>query len=358
MATIDVSGLTLNPKEKQAFSEFVYQLISTKPELKSVHNLVQGITMKEQIVLISQLGMTGLIADDCDRNFSGAGVVLSEKYWEPKGIEDTLEICQKTINGLFKAYYDKITSYKQNYDATGSDEELMLLAMLENSIINTLHRAIWFGDTAVAAADADSAGLISAGNVKFYNYFNGLWKQIFAGVTAGTVLKVAIDENAETTLEDQTTLASGRAKALLNAVYKTAPSVLRTQPDAQFLVSFDLFQNYREYLQEKGENFTIDYTVNGIETLMFQGKKVINMETVWANGTVGNFVDNTTNNAGYLPNRIVFTTPNNIPVGTLNEADFADIESFYVQKDRKSYIGYGLQLDAKLIEEELIVVAY
>jgi hypothetical protein len=144
----------------------------------------------------------------------------------------------------------------------------------------------------------------------------------------------------------------------MNKVFKAAPSVLRTQPDAQFLVTFDLFQNYREDLQAKGENFTIDYTVNGLESLMFNGKKIVNMESVWGAGTTGDFVDNTTNNAGYLPNRIVFTTPANIPVGTLNEADFADIESFYVQKDRKSYIGYGLQLDAKVIEEQLIVVAY
>lgn len=359
MATIDISGLTLNPQEETEFGKFVYQLLEQRPDLRLVHDLVTGIKTDQFIVLVSNLGKTGLKATaSCDRKFSGAGVVLSEKKWQLAGIEDTLDICQATISQLFKAYYNKIQYYRENYEVEGSDELLMMLGMLEKSIIETIWRATWFGDTTVAEADADSAGVTVADNVDFYNYFNGLWKQIFAGVTAGTVLKVAISENAETTLADQINLASGRSVELLNAVYDLAPSKLRSQEDAQFLVTGAIFGNYRKYLQGKGENFTIDYTVKGMESLMFNGKKIVNMETVWSQGTIEDFVDNTTNNAGYLPNRIVFTLPVNIPIGTLSEEDFATIESWYERKERKQYLGYGIKLDSKLIEEELIVVAY
>lgn len=59
-----------------------------------------------------------------------------------------------------------------------------------------------------------------------------------------------------------------------------------------------------------------------------------------------------------MPNRIVFSTPENLPIATMNENDFNEIESWYVRKDREFYLAYGFSLDAKIIEEYMISVAY
>jgi hypothetical protein len=59
-----------------------------------------------------------------------------------------------------------------------------------------------------------------------------------------------------------------------------------------------------------------------------------------------------------LPHRIVFTVPNNIPLATLNENDFTELEQWYNIDDRENKTAYGFTLDSKELEEYMITVAY
>ena len=81
---IDLSGLTLNPKESTDMMRFVFEQVFERPDLRSLHGVQTGVTMKEQIVFASQFGKTGLKGDaTCTRKTSGAKSTLTEKYWEP-----------------------------------------------------------------------------------------------------------------------------------------------------------------------------------------------------------------------------------------------------------------------------------
>lgn len=355
---LNVSGLTLNPKEAPEFSKFVMEQIFTRPELKALHNVIAGVKMKEQIVIAGQFGKTGLKADTSSaRKTSGATSVLTQKYWEPAGIEDTIINDQAALNNLFKAYYDKITSYRQKYDITGTDEEIFLGILIEESINCTIPRAIWLADKDVAEiASGDDSGLIDGANVGFYDYFDGLFKQIFAGVTANTIVRYSIAENALTTKAAQTTLAAGRAKTILEAVYQNADSRLRGDVTKQFYVSREIYENYINSLITAGENSTIQYTVDGLPTVTYKGIKVISMENIWDNDLRADFTDG--NGAYFLANRVVLSTPANLAVATLNEDDFTELESWFERKDRQYNIGYGFSLDAKVIQEKMISVAY
>jgi hypothetical protein len=194
--------------------------------------------------------------------------------------------------------------------------------------------------------------------LKFYDYFDGLWKQIFAGVIAATVNRYTITENAEVTTVAQLTLATGRSVEIFEAVWANADPRLKANPDKLMYVSNAIWENYRQFLQSKGENFTIQYTTEGFRELMWNGTSIVNMETIWDLDLQADFVDNTTNNAYLLPNRVVLTVPNNIPVGTLNDKDFDELEIFYDKIARNNYMGYGFSLDAKLLEGYMISVAY
>ena len=358
-SVINTDALNLNAKENQDFASFVHEQIFQRPELRSLHKIFTGVKMDEQIVLVGSLGKTGLVGDSsCTRKQSGSGVVLSEKKWQPKGIEDTLPQCNAALNGLFKAYFDKITEYKKKYDISGSDEETFLALLLEESAMKTVYRAAWFADTAVAVADADSAGLIDDANIGFYNYFDGLFKQIFTGVGNGTIKRFAIPQNAASTKVAQENLSAGDSVSIFEGVWKNADARLKSNAKAQFYVSELIFENYRQYLQSKGENSSIDYTQEGFQSLKWNGKSVVNMATVWGLDAIEDFTDNTTNNAYYLLNRVVLSTPDNLPIATMNDNDFNEIESWYERKERVFYLSYGFSLDAKVIDEKLISVAY
>lgn len=349
MATvIDVQNLSLNPKEQGDFAKFIMELTFQKPELRAMHQVFTGVTMQEQIVLASQLGLTGMKANGCERQSSGANSVLSQKYWNPVGIEDTFETCQAEVDGLFKAYFDKIKNYREKYDITGSDEQLFIAKLVEESMNETINRAIWFGDTDVTASGSGSAGLIDGNNAYAFNYFDGIFKQIFDGVTAGTITKID--------LSGVTPTAAEAYKAIFD-VYKAADSRVRGNLDAKFYVSGKIFLGLMEYLQTESVNFTLDYTLEGFPVIKFLGHDVINMEGIW-DRNLEYFEGDADTHEAYLPNRIVFTIPSNIPVATLNEDDMKTLESWYNIDERVNKVAYGFTLDAKVIDEKLITVAY
>jgi len=360
MATIDLSLLTaLNPKEKESFSAFVMETIKSLPQMGLLNTLYTGVQMKEQIVFASQFGKTGIKDAGTSRPNTGAGTILTEKFWEPQPTGDTISLQQATVNGLFKAYYTKIAKYTDLYDMQGTEEFKFLGVLLAESAMQSLARITWLADKTVGAAGAGAAGLIdNATNQKFYNVIDGFWKQIFNEVLANKVKRYKVAENEEATTALQLNLADYRAEAIFEGVWDNADSRLRFADGKYLAVSGKIFQNYRQGLQKKGIYTDLNLLMNGIPALMWNGVPVINMENVWDNYSFADFVDNTTNNAYYLPNRVILSTPDNMPIGTLNEGDITSIDSYYEWVSRTGYLAYGYTIDAKLFEGYMASVAY
>ena len=357
---IDITGLTKNPLEVEEIGKFIVEKTFKDPVLNSIHTIYTGLKMKEQIVFAGQLGLTGIADSSCTRPNSGAKATLTQKYWEPVNVGDTLVHCQKDVDALFKAYYSKITEYSQKFNIEGSELEKLFSVMLSEAAMKAVWRLAWLGNKEVAGAGANTAGLKNATTyAKFFNLVDGLWDQIFTAKTAGDITAYfEITENAQDTIAAQTALGDGESITIFEGLWAKADSRLRSDSTAKLLVSRGIFDNYRKYLQGKGENSTIAYTMDGFPMLKWNGLEVINMETVWDLALQAYFTNNTTNNAYFLPNRVVLTTPSNIPIGTLNEGDMTSLEAFYDQKERQMYMGYGFTLDAKMLEPYMIAVAY
>jgi hypothetical protein len=358
---IDISSLTLNPIEESDLGNFVIERTFNDPMLNSIHAVWTGIKMKEQIVFASQLGLTGVLDAACDRPVSGAASVMTEKFWEPADIGDTLVHCQKDVDALFKAYYTKIERYVQKFDIQGSDLENFLKVLLDEAVMRSIWRIAWYADTSVAASGAAASGLIVAGNVKFFDQIDGLWNQIFAGVTA-TDIPYSNEKigalNALTDTATQVVLAAGDSVALFNDMWTKADTRLLDDASKQFLVTREIWENYRQYLQTNSLNFTVEFTTDGFPTLEWNGAKVVNMSTVWDLFGRTYFEQDSTNNAYDLPNRAVLTVPANIPIGTLNESDWDAEDPFYEKKERQLYMPYGYTLDSKVLEPYMMVAAY
>jgi hypothetical protein len=360
-SNIDISGLTMNPLEVDSISEFVVERTFNDPTLQAIHTVWTGVQMKEQIVFASQLGLTGVLDSTCTRPNSGAQSVQTQKYWEPANIGDTLVHCQTDVNSLYKAYYTKITKYADLFDISGSDLEKFLMVLLDEAVMRSIWRVAWYGDTAVAASQVAAAGLIAAGNVQFFDQIDGFWKQIFAAVTAGDVTNATnplTALNALTVKANQIALTAGDSVLTFESMWTAADSRLRSDENAQFLVTREIFEDYRQYLQGKGENSTIEYTMDGFPALKWNGVNVVNMETVWDLFGRTYFEQDSTNNAYDIPNRALLTVPSNLPIATLNESDMTEVKSWYNIDERLMKTAYGYTLDAKLLEEYMIVAAY
>lgn len=340
--TFNESNLTLNPKENSDLSKAIVEQAFSQPSLEKLHRIMTGVVMKEQIMLVGQLSRVGVKQSGCGMATSGATSALTEKFWDPAMFGDRFENCIAEMNSLFKAYFDNITHYEQMYNMDGSDLSKLLMVLLEEAISAAILRVVWFGDTAVAAATSTVAGLTDAANIKLFNVIDGLWKQIYAGVTASTITKANLG-------------ASG--KLSMKNVYDASDSRLRGNKNAVFMVSRNIFDSYVDQLETASLAFELTTTTDGLQSTKYKGFEVINMETVW-DKDLELFVNNSTDNDPYLPDRIVFTTRDNIPVGTLNESDLTNLESFYDKVSKKNITDFGFTIDAKVIDEKLITVAY
>lgn len=360
MATaIDITSITMDAKKMQSFSEFVNELMYERAAIESIHGPVKtGIKTTTQIILAGLMGKTGIADPGCTRPTSGAKSELTELFWTPGNVGDTWAMCQAELDQLFEPYINELNAYADKFDFSGSEEEKFVASKITESAAAAIHRHIWFGDKSVAVATATDAGVTGAALVKFYNVIDGLWKQIFARVTSGALGYVPIDENTQATAALQLELSAGRSKELFNAIWKKADPRLRASKSSQFLVSGEIFNNYRTLIQDSTLAFNPTYTMDGLEYLTWNGKPIVNMETIWDLDLRGDFVKNTAENSLYRPNRILFTTKENIPVGTLNDGDFNELKSWYNEDERVNKMAYGFTLDAKYIANYLGVVAF
>jgi len=353
---VNVGGLTLNPQEAQSVSEFIMARTIMSPALQSYATIYNGIKMNTQVVIAGNMGMSGLKSANCGRQSSGAESVLSEKFLNPVNVSDTFAMCGDDIDGEFKPFKNKVQSYKDLYDFEGSDIALLLAAKIEGSIVEAVDRLIWASDVDMEEATSSTSGVVPSSPADFYTKFytptDGVWKQI---VEDSTIERFTITKNAQTTVANQA-LAAGESVTIFNAVIKNAKTQLRQSLDKQLLVSRDVFDNYVDYLISKGENNSIQYTVDGIASVKYKGIPVINMEGAWI--SFETILQNTTSGVQLDPHKVILTTPSNIAVGTLQESGIKELDTHFDWLTKKTYIAYGFTVNAIVVEADMISVAY
>lgn len=357
MAAPMTLSLTLNAKENADFAKFIMERVYQRDALRTNHVVQTGITMDEQIVFAGRIGKTGIKDPGTSRPNSGAKPTLTEKFWTPKKVGDTMIFNQSELNGLFKAYFDKITKYADIYDISGTDEEKFLMELFSESAIEAVDRLIWHGDTAIAVSGAAASGLINAADVKFYDSVDGLFKQIYAAVVAGSVKRFTITKNAAATFALQA-LAADEALTIFEGIWSKADPRLKSDANKVLMVTNSLFENYRQSLQTKGTPYDVTLTTNGFSELKWNGVTVRNMEILWDLPVLNDFEQLNTGLAWDKPHRAILTVPANLAVGTLNETDMQNLEAFPDPITRSQYLAYGFTLDAKLLEGYMTVAAY
>jgi hypothetical protein len=367
MATrLDVSALTLNPKEVQNINEYVIKNLLENPFYGSIFGKVEKVTMQQRIGFLTPQIISGLKTTDCTVPSTGLPIVTaSEKTWNPVRIADSWTHCNADLNALFKPYFDKIDTYREIYDISGSDIEVLFTAVILNRIEEAILRISFLADTTVLASTVSSPGIITtAGNgvtVAHYNMLNGIWKQVFDYIALIPAQRVTITENANTTIATQTALASGAAIGYLDAMYNALPTTLIGQPNQIILATDTLFRNYQFSLRN------LNGTVMGASayqdalfpTLAYNGVPVVNMQTPVGAAILRDWQKQTSQaGARSFPNRFLWTTTDNLGLGTLNEADFGKVVFDYNARTEDVFIKYGFTLDAKIFDDSKIMVAY
>lgn len=354
MATlIDLSDLTLNPQEADEVGKIIVERVYGHPALNSQHRVETGIVMKEQIVLAGRIGLLGKKLTDCKPPEDNKQVPMSQKYWEPIDWGFRMSHCAKSVNQLFKAFQRKMKRGDYN-DLQGEQEMLFIISRVEEAMIENLHRLIWFGDTEMDIVD--EGGYLAdaqAADLPYWTVLDGLWKQIFAGVTASHIPHVNITLNEAATTALQFTIPAGFALGIFRGLFNAADTRLRTAVDKKIYVTQSIAEEWISYLEDKSLVFSLQEVQDGISNLRYRGAEIV-VRDDWDrhiinfdNGTVINF-----------PHRALMTTPDNIPVGTMDEESLTEVKSWFSNDDDVNYLQVQSRFDVKYLEGYMAVAAY
>ena len=351
---IDVSGLTLSQEEASDLGKAVFAQEYKNGALAEVHEIHTGIAHDEQIAFVGKLSDTLKASSACGTN-EGGTVAITDKTWNPKKMDTRLSHCAGDLSNGLKLFEKAKRINPDFYNAIDRDEIGVLAAAAGTMLRETLPEKIWFSDT--AADDVDGSGVFTSGHdLDLHNVFDGMFKQIFAGITAGSDYHVDILANASASYALQVSdFSADKAFDAFESMMAAADDRLIGDDDLKLYCTRSMADNYRASIRAKGlSNGFIEIVEGRRPQLFFDGVPIVVMG-FWDRFIKANQDNGTKYNN---PHRAVLTTPANIAIGTLSEDDFDEIDAFYDKTDKKSYLDIALSLDAKFLETYMAVAAY
>lgn len=358
----DPSQLTFNGEEVKDIREAVWEKVFQRPEFQLFHSVHAGIKTKQQIAYVGKLGLIGRKADpeSCEPEESSETITLAEKFWDPMFVEDRLKQCWKDLNNSLFRYSMK--NGVQVGDLEGTDYAIVLEDRVSEAVQEMVWRLVWFGDT---AADNAPTGVITSGvDLEYWNPIDGFWKQMIAIATADTTKYVSdlSTINGQTSYANQVfdvanndtqdKLVTGTLEKLkYNADYR-----LRQRDDLVFITTQSVADQYAKELRSQSLDSSFERIEGGYKALMFEDIPVVGVALF--DDLIRNYQDD--GSAYYLPHRAVLTTKENLAVGLEEAGDFAGMATdwFYDRRDKSFYTDIGMHIDAKVIEDYMIQIAY
>lgn len=369
LGILNPSDLTFNGEEVKSLSEAIQEAVYSKPALTQFHTPYTGIKARKQIALLGRLN--GLVGKKhvqsggevtCAPTANTAGITNSEKFWTPAYIEDRFAECWDNLLETFFIY--GTMNGVEKADLTKTEFADFLIGRIDDELYEAVLRFVWFGDVDAAAYDVSPAGnFISGITPASWNAIDGLWKQLFT-IAAGTpARRVTIARNAQATFALQAFTTTDTTNLvvtnMLQSLIFSADFRLREKADKIIIVTQSVADQYVKELESgssNGQPVSFEYIQNGISKLSRMGVTIYAF-SFWDRMIQG-YTRNSTGLGWDNPHRALLSVKSNIAVGTEEVSNLAELLPFYDQTLKQFFVDLGFNLDAKILEDYLIEVAY
>jgi hypothetical protein len=241
-------------------------------------------------------------------------------------------------------------------DLTSSDYmEQVVRPMLEQAIRDLMIRFIFFGDK-------DAEGTLKDGvNAEYFNLIDGIFKQLFEGVTAKKTTRVAIEANTKATVAAQyeAMRQPGAATGVLNSLIINTPMKLRTMADRVFVTTQAFADMLNLDIQEnnKGSELQWESLFAGIQKTTYQGITLIAVPQF--DEIIQEYLKNSASAEAYdKPFRVIYGAKGNFRAGSKSAEQVADLKVTFNDVTRKNYIYAADTLGALVLAEEYAAIAY
>ena len=348
---LDPSDLTFNGQEARDIGEAVIESIFENPAVADLMTVYDGIVTKKQIPFLGTLSKITKKDAGCGSGVSSNNIPMTEKFWEPENLKIWLQLCAEDLLNSFWVYAQKLGMDRS--DVTGTTIASFVVERMTAAAQEDLLRIIWFNDK--DAENVDDGGVITDGvSITDYNIIDGLWKQIFAVVAGDASRLSTIAENALLTKTAQMALAANRAFNTFQKMINAADARLKSAPDKIIICTSSLLDNYASYLESQGSDASFIRIENGYSTLRYRNITIYGMD-FWDRTIQADFDNGTTYD---LPHRALMTTKMNLAVGSDKLADAETFKVYYSEDTELNNFKGKYRVDAKIMQDYLIQVAY
>ena len=359
MPILNPTNYTFTRREVQQLSEAIYEALFKRPAIGEFHQVFTGIKANKQIVFLGKLGLLGKEKTTCSTTADTASIDISEKVWTPKYIAARIEDCWTDLEDTFFAWATKNGVDKTNLVDT--DFANFVEERLTDAAGDSAWRIGWFGDTDAANFNDSPAGYITNGiDVDYFNPIDGFWKQLFAigDGTAARYVDTLATKNSQATYALQafnsTDLTNKIATSTLHKLKVSADFRLRDRSDLIFIVTQTVFDQFAYELETQGVDSSFKRIEGGFNALSYNGIPVVGVN--FFDRMITNYQDSGSNY--YRPHRAVLTTTDNLGLGVEEEGNLAEVKAFYDEYNEKYVAKFAYNLDAKVLEDYLVEVAY
>lgn len=360
MATV-TGAATLVKEQIHMLNEAVFIENFKDTDLNQFHKFHTGIKGDREIVIMNNFfsGLSGQGHTGCTPTADDVTVSGTTKNWTPKYINGRIEECFDTLLGKF-LQWGMANGFKKE-DLTDSDWVNFLKTILPRMIKEVVMRKAWFDDTAIVSGTNNN---IAAGNIKYFDDIDGLWKQILAIVAADSTKNVAIAKNAGATYAlqrfDATDVTNQVVTGYFNSAWYGADLRLRdmSKSDLIWVTTQTVFDQY-EQERKKVSNIELPYVrvEKGIDGLQHNGVDVIPFS--FLDRTIDSyFRDDLTPTKWINPHRAILMPKWLLNIGTEDVSNLDEFDIFHDKKSKKLCIDYGFMLDAKIVQDHAIMTAY
>ena len=354
MAGIDFGSLTPKNGAVQDLAELIFLELVEDDKLGQLVTFMPGQENGKKLGFVGKAGLLGKKAKGCDPEYAKNLVQTSEKTWTLEEWEIAEEICYKELENTIAEHF--AANGSDMADLTDSDYmEKVVRPILEQAIRDLMIRFAFFGDTEAEGTLKDGVG------PEYFNLVDGIFKQLFEGVTAGKTTRVNIEANTKTTIAAQyeAMRQPGAATGVLNELIIKTPMKLRRMTDRVFIVTQAFADMLNLDIQEnnKGSELQWESIFAGIQKTTYQGITLVAVPQF--DEIIQEYLKNTTNaNAYDKPFRVIYGAKGNFRVGSKSKETVADLKVTFDDVTRKNYIYAADTIGALVLAEEYAAIAY
>ena len=351
---LDFSQITPDNGAVRDINRLVFKDVLSAERIGTLLNIFPRVFNGDKLGLVGEFGLVGLESTGCNPEWGNDAIATEEKTWDIATWQIAEKLCWADVENTLVKY--TLNTGTDITDMTANDYlDEIVVPRLELALMKMYVRIAFFGDTA-AETVTDGGVIKDTVNPAYFTLTDGIFKQLFTSVTAGTTPHITIAANSEATIAAQLAAINSEARTALDNMIAAANPALRQASDQVIYVTQAFATGLEAQLLSNccGSDLAWTALFGGIRETTYRGIRLVVVpqwdeiiQSYMGNGTAYN-----------LPFRAIYTTSRNLALGVNGTDEFAGLRITFDPVTLYNYIYATDKMGALVLDNKMAVIGY